>query len=115
MYDVVVIGGGPGGYAAAIRASQLKGKVALVEGGNMGGTCVMRGCIPSKIWLRAATLLEQSRKAGEFGLELTVGKLDFTAVLARKQGVSNDIRMGMEAVEAVIGAIEGNAAKYRVV
>ncbi|HZF61397.1 MAG TPA: dihydrolipoyl dehydrogenase [Desulfovibrio sp.] len=100
MYDVVVIGGGPGGYAAAIRASQLKGKVALVEGGNMGGTCVMRGCIPSKIWLRAATLLEQSRKAGEFGLELTVGKLDFTAVLARKQGVSNDIRMGMEALLA---------------
>lgn len=100
MYDVVVIGGGPGGYAAAIRASQLKGKVALVEGGNMGGTCVMRGCIPSKIWLRAATLLEQSRKAGEFGLDLTVGKLDFTAVLARKQGVSNDIRMGMEALLA---------------
>ena len=79
MYDVLVIGGGPGGYAAAIRASQLKGKVALVEGGNMGGTCVMRGCIPSKIWLRAATLLEQSRNAGEFGLELTVGKLDFNA------------------------------------
>ena len=100
MYDVVVIGGGPGGYAAAIRASQLKGKVALVEGGNMGGTCVMRGCIPSKIWLRAATLLEQARKAGEFGLELTVGKLDFAAVLARKQGVSNDIRMGMEALLA---------------
>ena len=47
MYDVIVIGGGPGGYAAAIRASQLKGKVVLVEGGHMGGTCVMRGCIPS--------------------------------------------------------------------
>ena len=104
MYDVLVIGGGPGGYAAAIRASQLKGKVTLVEGGNMGGTCVMRGCIPSKIWLRAATLLEQSRKAGEFGLELTIGKLDFDAVLARKQGVSNDIRMGMEALMANNGA-----------
>lgn len=104
MYDVLVIGGGPGGYAAAIRASQLKGMVALVEGGNMGGTCVMRGCIPSKIWLRAATLLEQSRNAGEFGLELTVGKLDFNAVLARKKGVSNDIRMGMEALLANNGA-----------
>jgi len=100
MYDVIVIGGGPGGYAAAIRASQLKGKVVLIEGGNMGGTCVMRGCIPSKIWLRAASLLEQSNKAGEFGLELTVGKLDFNAILARKQGVSNDIRMGMEALLA---------------
>ncbi|MDR1856140.1 MAG: dihydrolipoyl dehydrogenase [Desulfovibrio sp.] len=104
MYDVVVIGGGPGGYAAAIRASQLGGKVALVEGGNMGGTCVMRGCIPSKIWLRAAALLDQARKAGDFGLELTVGKLDFGAVLARKQGVSNDIRMGMEALMANNGA-----------
>ena len=82
MYDVIVIGGGPGGYAAAIRASQLKGKVVLVEGGHMGGTCVMRGCIPSKLWLRAAELLEQSRKADEFGLQLTVGKLDYSAVVA---------------------------------
>lgn len=104
MYDVIVIGGGPGGYAAAIRASQLKGKVVLVEGGHMGGTCVMRGCIPSKLWLRAAELLEQSRKADEFGLQLTVGKLDYSAVVARKQGVSNDIRMGMEALLANNGA-----------
>lgn len=104
MYDVVVIGGGPGGYAAAIRASQLNGKVALVDSADMGGTCVMRGCIPSKIWLRAAELLEQSRKADEFGLELTVGKLDFNAVLARAQGVSNDIRMGMNALLGNNGA-----------
>jgi dihydrolipoamide dehydrogenase len=70
----------------------------------MGGTCVARGCIPSKIWLRAAALLDQSRRAGDFGLELTVGKLDFKAVLARKQGVSNDIRMGMEARLGANGA-----------
>ena len=54
MYDVVVIGCGPGGYAAAIRAAQLGGKVAVVEAGDIGGTCVNRGCIPSKVWLRAA-------------------------------------------------------------
>ncbi|MDR3363175.1 MAG: dihydrolipoyl dehydrogenase [Desulfovibrio sp.] len=98
MYDVIVIGGGPGGYAGAIRASQLGAKTALVECADMGGTCVMRGCIPSKIWLRTANLLDQSRRAGDFGLNLTVGELDFKTVVARKQGVSNDIRMGMEAL-----------------
>ncbi|MDR2573190.1 MAG: dihydrolipoyl dehydrogenase [Desulfovibrio sp.] len=98
MYDVIVIGGGPGGYAGAIRASQLGAKAVLVECAEMGGTCVLRGCIPSKIWLRAANLLDQSRKAGDFGLNLTVNAVDFSAILARKQGVSNDIRMGMEAL-----------------
>ena len=86
MYDVVVIGGGPGGYAAAIRASQLKGKVALVEGGNMGGTCVMRGCIPSKIWLRAATLLEQSRAAEMRGRQrLETGAVALLATLTPEE------------------------------
>ena len=80
MYDVIVIGGGPGGYAAAIRASQLKGKVAIVEAKAMGGTCVLRGCIPSKVWMHAGALLETARKAGDFGLKLTVGELDFDAV-----------------------------------
>lgn len=98
MYDVIVIGGGPGGYAAAIRASQLGAKVALVEGAEMGGTCVLRGCIPSKIWLRAARLLDEARKGGEFGVRCTAEGLDCAAVVARKQGVSNDIRMGMEAL-----------------
>lgn len=98
MYDVVVVGGGPGGYAAAIRASQLKGKVAIVEGSSMGGTCVFRGCIPSKIWLRAAAALVQAKSAGDFGLELTIGKLDYATIVARKKGVSNDIHMGMEAL-----------------
>ena len=98
MYDVIVIGGGPGGYAAAIRASQLKGKVAIVEAKAMGGTCVLRGCIPSKVWMHAGALLETARKAGDFGLKLTVGELDFDAVVARKKGVSNDIAMGMAAL-----------------
>ena len=69
MYDVVVIGGGPGGYAAAIRASQLGGKVALVEAAEIGGTCVNRGCIPTKVWLRAVYLLHWIRRADEFGIK----------------------------------------------
>ncbi len=98
MYDVIVIGGGSGGYAGAIRAAQLGGKVALIEGGQMGGTCVNRGCIPSKIWLHAAAILDQTRKAGEFGIKASVDALDLTAITDRKNGVSSDIRMGMEAL-----------------
>lgn len=100
MYDVIVLGGGPGGYAAAIRAAQLKGSVVLVEEAAMGGTCVLRGCIPSKIWLRAASLLEQAKKAGDFGLNLEIGAFDCKAVVARKEGVSNEIAMGMSALLA---------------
>jgi dihydrolipoamide dehydrogenase len=96
MYDVVVIGGGPGGYAAAIRASQLGGKVALVEAKEMGGTCVNRGCIPSKVWLRAAHLLHLIRNGHELGIKTQGQTVDLPAVVARKNGVANDIRMGME-------------------
>ena len=100
MYDVVVIGGGPGGYAAAIRASQLGGKVALVEAGEMGGTCVNRGCIPTKVWHKAAAMLRSFRMAETFGIKSTVEGLNLTDLRARKNGVASDIRMGMEALLA---------------
>jgi dihydrolipoamide dehydrogenase len=98
MRDVIVIGGGSGGYAAAIRASQLGGKVTLVECAEMGGTCVNRGCIPSKTWMRAATLLRMIRGAREFGIKAAIEPVDFKAVVDRKNGVSGEIRMGMEAL-----------------
>lgn len=98
MQDVIVIGGGSGGYAAAIRASQLGGKVTLVEGAEMGGTCVNRGCIPSKVWMRAASLLHLIRKGSEFGIKAAVEPPDFEAIVNRKNGVAGDIRMGMEAL-----------------
>jgi len=100
MYDVVVIGGGPGGYAAAIRASQLKGKTALVEAGEIGGTCVNRGCIPTKVWQRSAHLLRNIRTAATFGLKVAVEEIDFKAIVERKNGVAGDIRMGMEGLLA---------------
>jgi dihydrolipoamide dehydrogenase len=98
MYDVIVIGGGPGGYAAAVRAAQLGGKVALIEAGQIGGTCVNRGCIPSKVWLRAAYLLHWMRNAEVFGIRATVDPPHLPAIVDRKNGVAADIRTGMEAL-----------------
>jgi dihydrolipoamide dehydrogenase len=111
MYDLVVIGGGPGGYAASIRASQLGGKVALIEGGEIGGTCVNRGCIPTKVWQRSAYLLHHIRRGAAFGLKVSVESLDFKAIVERKNGVAGDIRMGMEGLLANNGVevVRGHA------
>lgn len=98
MHDVTVIGGGSGGYAAAIRAAQLGAKVVLVECAETGGTCVNRGCIPSKVWLKAADLLDSLKTGKEFGINATLGEIDFKAIVDRKRGVSAEIRMGMEAL-----------------
>jgi dihydrolipoamide dehydrogenase len=96
MYHVLVIGGGPGGYAAAIRVSQLGGRAALVEADEMGGTCVNRGCIPTKVWQRGASLLHRMKTAQEFGIQAALEGLDLNALKARKDGVAGDIRMGMD-------------------
>jgi dihydrolipoamide dehydrogenase len=98
MYDVIVIGCGPGGYAAAIRTSQLGGKVAVVEAGDIGGICVSRGCIPSKVWLKATAILGMIRRSEEFGIKASSGKIDFKAIVERKNTVAGEIRMGMEAL-----------------
>jgi dihydrolipoyl dehydrogenase len=111
MYDVAVMGGGSGGYAAAIRAAQLGAKVVLIEAGNMGGTCVNRGCIPSKVWLRAADLHHRVRTGGTFGLKATDPEMDFTTIVERKNGVAAEIRMGMGALLQNNGVeiVEGRA------
>ncbi len=98
MHDVAVIGGGSGGYAAAIRAAQLGANVVLAEWAETGGTCVNRGCIPSKVWLRAADLLQRLKTGAEFGIHASVDEIDFNAIVARKSGLSAEIRMGMEAL-----------------
>lgn len=98
MYDVIVLGGGPGGYAAAIRAAQLKAKVALVEAAELGGTCVNRGCIPSKVWSRAAYLKYWIDHAEEFGLKTALQGWDLNTIIQRKNGVGQDIRAGMGAL-----------------
>ncbi|MFD3421404.1 dihydrolipoyl dehydrogenase [Streptomyces decoyicus] len=95
QFDVLVIGGGPGGYVAAIRAAQLGRTVALVDKERPGGVCLNWGCIPTKAMLRSADVLETVRGAEEFGV-LTEGvRLDYSAVLKRKDGIVGRLTEGI--------------------
>ncbi|WP_338472066.1 dihydrolipoyl dehydrogenase [Niallia sp. XMNu-256] len=94
-YDVVFIGGGPGGYVAAIRASQLGLKTAVVEKAKLGGTCLHAGCIPSKALLRSAEIYTNTKKAEEFGVIAPEVSLDFTKVQARKEETQNRLFNGI--------------------
>ncbi|MFK3939946.1 dihydrolipoyl dehydrogenase [Alkalihalobacillus sp. NPDC078783] len=95
-YDIAVIGGGPGGYVAAIRAAKLGKKVALVENGHLGGTCLNRGCIPSKTLLRHAEIIEQIEKAKDWGIEAGPVTLSLEKMLNRKDQVIKKLRTGIE-------------------
>jgi dihydrolipoamide dehydrogenase len=95
-YDVVMIGGGPGGYVAAIRASQLGLKVAVVEKGKVGGTCLHAGCIPTKTLLRSAELYAQTKNADEYGVIAPQVGLDFTRVQARKDEIKERLFKGIQ-------------------
>lgn len=98
MYDVIVIGGGPGGYAAAIRSAQLKGTVALLEPAELGGTCVNRGCLPTKMWLKAARLKKSIEAGDTFGIKAGIEKLDFSKIVERREGIPDQIGMGMKSL-----------------
>ena len=84
-YDLVVFGGGSGGYAAALRAAELGLSVALVERELVGGTCLHRGCIPTKAILHAAEVADATRDAGRFGVHATLDRIDLPAVNAYAQ------------------------------
>jgi dihydrolipoamide dehydrogenase len=97
-YDVVIIGGGPGGYVAAIRASQLGLKTALVEGDEMGGVCLNWGCIPSKALLRNAEVLTLFQRAEEFGISFDNLSYDFGKAIARSRTVVKRLTSGVESL-----------------
>src|SRR3984957_569508 len=95
-YDVIVIGGGPGGYVAAIRAAQLGLKTAVVEREHLGGICLNWGCIPTKALLRSAEIFHYAQHAKEYGLRIE-GKISFdpAAVVKRSRNVSAQLNTGV--------------------
>ena len=95
MTKVLVLGGGPAGYVAAGRAAQLGAEVTLVESREIGGTCLNRGCIPTKAMVAGAERLHQARIAGEYGVTVGEVGLDFSAFMARKVAVTTQLRDGV--------------------
>ena len=95
QYDVVVIGSGPGGYVAAIRAAQLGLRAAVVEKGDLGGVCLNVGCIPSKAFLHTAALLDETRDGKRIGLKADNVQLDFKALLQHKGRVVKQMSGGV--------------------
>ena len=94
--DVVIIGGGPGGYVAAIKAAHLGLKAVLVEKDKLGGVCLNRGCIPTKALVSTAELLNHLQKAGEFGIQVKDYSIDFTAIMKRKDLITRRLSSGVE-------------------
>ncbi len=95
MYDVVIIGGGPGGYAAALYAHNFGLSTALIEKDTVGGTCLVRGCIPAKAWLQTAHVYSMVEGAGEFGVIADPPRLDWAAALERKNTVVDNVVRGL--------------------
>ncbi|UCC20060.1 MAG: dihydrolipoyl dehydrogenase [Promethearchaeota archaeon] len=95
QYDLTIIGAGPGGYHAAIRAAQYGAKVALIEKNKLGGTCLNRGCIPTKALLASAHYLEKMDDAEDFGITINDYKVDFAKVVERKNRIVNELGAGI--------------------
>lgn len=110
--SVVVVGGGPGGYVAAIRAAQLGGKVTLIEKNKLGGTCLNVGCIPTKVLLHAAEALTEAKHMDNLGIQVSVNGIDWKAVQSRKEAVTKQLVNGVTGLMKAnkIRVIEGTAS-----
>lgn len=100
MYDVAVLGGGPGGYAAALYAHNFGLSVAMVEKRRIGGTCLLRGCIPAKAWLHTADVYTTVKRSSEFGVDSGEPTLDWPAALHRKNEVVDGLVRGLSGLLA---------------
>lgn len=109
-FDVLILGGGSGGYAAALRSAQLGLSVGLVEKGKVGGTCLHNGCIPTKALLHAAELADNAREGSKYGVNTTLDGIDMNAVNAYKQGVIDRLFRGLTGLVSSRGitVIEGH-------
>jgi dihydrolipoamide dehydrogenase len=108
-FDVVILGGGSGGYATALRAVQLNLSVALIEKDKLGGTCLHRGCIPTKALLHAAEIADQTRESEQFGIKADLIGIDMAGVNSYKDGVVGRLHKGLQGMVkgAKITLIEG--------
>src|ERR1700709_483095 len=95
-YDLIVIGSGPGGYVAAIRASQLGLKTAIIERESLGGICLNWGCIPTKALLKSAQVFEYIKHAKDYGINVTGAEADFTGVIKRSRDVAGGMSKGIQ-------------------
>ena len=95
-YDIVIIGCGPGGGDAAVRAAQLGGKVCVVEKRNFGGTCVNWGCIPTKALLKSAQVFEYINHASDYGIKVGEAKPDFSGMVKRSREVADGMSKGVQ-------------------
>jgi len=109
-YDIVILGGGSGGYACALRAAELGKRVALIEKDKVGGTCLHRGCIPTKALLHAAELADQAREGENFGVRTTLDGIDMPGVNAYKDKVVSRLYRGLTGLVGSrhIDTIEGD-------
>ena len=96
QFDSVILGGGSGGYACALRAAQLGKNVALIESGKLGGTCLHRGCIPTKALLHSGEIADSAREASTFGVNAQFLSMDMVAVNAYKDGVITKLHKGLQ-------------------
>ena len=94
-YDLIVLGSGPGGYVAAIRASQLGLKVAVVEKESLGGVCLNWGCIPTKALLKSAQVFEYINHAQDYGITVKDATADFPSIIKRSRDVANGMSNGI--------------------
>ena len=109
---VAIIGGGPGGYVAAIRAAQLGGEVTLIEKNKLGGTCLNVGCIPTKVLLHSAEALAEAKEMAQLGINVEVKGIDWSKVQAKKSAVTNQLVSGVSGLMKAnkIKVIEGVAS-----